>query len=737
MKMRFSDPLENFFRLNLRQKKGLKKLKINTIKNLLWHFPSRYEQPYETKGIADISLGDNITIHGEVIESKLEKTWRKKMNLAQTLISDGSGTVKVIWFNQPYMVNILQPKTPVTITGKAQKNKKGIYIANPIYKIGVFGSPGAENPDLQQPATLSPMYPETYGVSSKWLRFGIQKILEEILKYDFPDYLPNPILKRYNLPSLKTSLLYIHAPKSLKNIESAKKRFAFEEIFFIQLNRAKQRMLQKKMRSFKISISEQDYAAFVDSIPFQMTKAQENAIKDILEDIQKSFPMARLLEGDVGSGKTAVAMLASFAAAKNNFQAAYMAPTEVLARQHFENFVKYFSRLNIKIGLITSSECKKFPSKINPGLPTHISANQLLKWTASGEMDIVIGTHSLIQDKVKFKNLALVVVDEQHRFGIRQRASLLKKDVAYNPALAPHLLSMTATPIPRTLALTIYGDLDLTLLDELPPERKNVTTFIVPPGDRRRAYEHIREELKKGRQAFVVCPRIEIEDKKPEAKKGGNTTSYPPAGCEASQRLQFQISNMKAVKEEYKKLSNDIFPEYKIEMLHGKIKPKEKEKIMQNFRKGEIKILVATSVIEVGVDVPNATCILIEGADRFGLAQLYQLRGRVIRSSYKSFCFLFSESSSKKTMERLKALREAKNGFELAEYDLAMRGPGELSGNKQWGISDIAMEGLKNIKMVAAARNEAQKLLKEDVELKNYPALCKKALIYDEILHYE
>jgi ATP-dependent DNA helicase RecG len=721
MKTCFSSSIENFLRLNARQKKGLKKLQINTVKDLLWHFPSRYEQPCETKIIADISLGNQVTISGEVIKSRVEKTWRKKMNLAETIISDGSGTVRVIWFNQPYMANILQPKTFVTITGKVQKNKKGIYIANPLYKIGDPKHRISDRSEIKQPKSLSPIYPETFGVSSRWLQFSIKKILKEILKSNFEDYIPKSILKRYNLPSLKTSLAYIHMPKSLKNIESARKRFVFEEIFFIQLSRAKQRLLQNALPSFKISISKKDCATFINSLPFQLTLAQKKAVERVLEDFKKPSPMARLLEGDVGSGKTVIAMLACFAAVKNNYQTAYMAPTEVLARQHFENFITYFSSFGVKIGLITSSECKKFPSKIKPNSPARISSSQLLKWVLSGEINIIIGTHSLIQEKIKFKNLALVIVDEQHRFGVRQRARLLKK-VNSAASMHPHLLSMTATPIPRTLALTIYGDLDLTLIDEMPPDRKFITTFIVPPSNRHRAYEHIREELKKGRQAYVVCPRIE-----PQSNEGGSLMD--PALMDKR--------GMKAVKEEYKKLSQDIFPEYKIEMLHGKIRPKEKEKIMQNFRNGDTKILVATSVIEVGIDVPNATCILIEGADRFGLAQLHQLRGRVIRSRYKSFCFVFTDSPSKKTLKRLQALKEAKNGFELAEYDLTLRGPGELSGNKQWGISDIAMEGLRNIKMVEAARAEAQKLLKKDIMLKKYPFLRQKIAIYDENLHFE
>jgi ATP-dependent DNA helicase RecG len=421
--------------------------------------------------------------------------------------------------------------------------------------------------------------------------------------------------------------------------------------------------------------------------------------------------MSRLLEGDVGSGKTAVAVVASYAIVKNGFQVAYMAPTEILAQQHFQSFINYFSqlRLTTKVGLITSSECRKYPSKVNPKEATHISKSQLLKWVANGEIPILIGTHSLIQKSIKFKDLALVIIDEQHRFGTRQRAILAKEKADK----IPHLLSMTATPIPRTMALTIYGDLDLSLLDEMPPGRQKIITNVIEPKFRNKAYEEIRDEIKTGRQAFVICPRINEPDPDKEL-----------------------ALNAKSVKEESKRLQKNIFPEFAVGMLHGKMKPKEKEEILDDFRKNKIQILVSTSVIEVGIDIPNATMIVIEGAERFGLAQLHQLRGRVMRSTHQSYCFVFTDSNSEKTKERLRALVNAKNGFELAEYDLQFRGPGELGGAKQWGISDIGMEALKNIKMVEAARMESQKLLKEDPDLKKYTLISEK-LKSQKPLHFE
>lgn len=457
--------------------------------------------------------------------------------------------------------------------------------------------------------------------------------------------------------------------------------------------------------------------SFIERFPFKATEAQLHAIDAILEDFEKPFAMSRLLEGDVGSGKTAVAAATVYAVTTTrpgnqdygNLQTAYMVPTEILAEQHFESFIKYFSYLNINIGLITGSGCKKFPSKLNPTKATDISRTQLLKWVANGEIPILIGTHALIQKTVQFKNLAYIIIDEQHRFGTAQRQKLRRKD-----DIAPHLLSMTATPIPRTLALTIYGDLDLTLLDQMPHGRKPVITEIVAPNEREKTYTKIKEEMAKGRQLYVICPRIFEPDPSKET-----------------------ALNVKSVTEEAERLNRDVFPNKNIGILHSKMSSDEKEKMMLSFKNKEVDILVATSVVEVGVNVPNATLIIIEGAERFGLAQLHQLRGRVIRSNDQAYCFVFAEATSEKTMDRLNALKTAKNGFELAEFDLAQRGAGELYGRKQWGISDLAMEGIKNIKMVEAARAEAHKLIDTDPELTDFPVLKERLESQKNKFHFE
>lgn len=700
--------IEKQFRLSEMQKKGLKKIGLRTLSDLLFYFPFRYESFSERKNIIDLEEGDKTTIYGKISDLKMEKSWQRKMPLSHAIISDFTGAINAVWFYQPYVANILRIGDKVALTGKIGRNKTGLYIANPSYeKISSYEA-------LGEGAAFLAIYPETTGVTSRWLRFAIQKILKtitsDVLKSStsdvFKDPIPPEILNQYHLPSLKSALIFIHTPQKLSDAEAARKRFSFEEVFFIQLSHLKQRAEHKKKHSFDIKVSEKDLNNFLSIFPFELTSSQKKSISHVLEDLQKKSPMCRLLEGDVGSGKTAVAVVATYAIVNNGLQVAYMAPTEILSQQHFQSFINYFSqlRLTTKIGLITSSECKKYPSKVNPREATHISKTQLLKWVANGEIPILIGTHSLIQNKVKFKNLALVIIDEQHRFGTRQRAILASQ----KSEQIPHLLSMTATPIPRTLALTIYSDLDLSLLDEMPPGRQKIITKIIEPSQRNNAYEQIRQEIKNGRQAYVICPLIE------------------------SGKLE-----VKNVTDEAKKLQKDIFPEFKMGLLHGKMLPKEKEKILDGFRKNKIQILVSTSVIEVGIDVPNATMIVIEGAERFGLAQLHQLRGRVMRSIYQSYCFVFTDSKSQKTKERLNALISAKNGFELAEYDLQFRGPGELGGGKQWGISDIGMEALKNIKMVEASRIESQKILENDPDLKNYPLILEKIKSQKNNIHFE
>lgn len=713
------DLISKHFRLHEIERKGLAKLGLRSIRDLLYYFPSRYGDSSQAKRIIELAAGETAAVFGRIRGLKTGKAYVKKIVMAEGIIEDETGRLKAVWFNQPYIAKMIKEDSLVRIEGKVsvKRGSKELYMSNPKIEVvneiplnigdSLFGNASGESPAH----SLYPVYPETQGISSDWLYHKIQKILKSRITERIDDILPENIIEKYHLPSLQTALIWIHAPQSKDDALAARKRFSFEEIFLIQLKKQQERKEREKQDAAKIGGKEKAIERFLKRFPFEPTSAQKDAIAAILKDFKSGQAMSRLLEGDVGSGKTLVAAATAFAAYPE-YQVAYMAPTEILAKQHFESFISYFGHLPIKIALITGSGCLKFPSKVNPTLPTPVSRAQLLKWVRGGEIAIVIGTHALISTSVEFKNLAYVVIDEQHRFGTAQRQKLSRKNNSLQDFL-PHLLSMTATPIPRTLALTMYGDLDLTLLDQMPPNRKQIVTKIVLPTKRKAMYEDIRSELEKGRQAYVICPRIDAPDHDKE-----------------------NALNARSVKEEAEQLKKNVFQEYEIDIMHSKMKPTEKDAVMKNFSNGKIDILVSTSVVEVGVNVPNATLIMIEGAERFGLSQLHQLRGRVLRGTHQAYCFVLTESSSEKSAERLKALVTAKNGFELAELDLKLRGAGQLYGRKQWGISDIAMDALQNLKMVEFAREEAKGIIADDAELKKFPTL-KKALEERKDIHFE
>jgi ATP-dependent DNA helicase RecG len=731
------------FRLTPPQREALRRLGITTIKDLVYHFPIRYGDTVEARHIDSLQKGDNAVIFGKITGLKASKGFKTKVTMADGYVEDETGKIHCVWFNQPYLAKMTAEGSFVRIEGKVSERRTTheLYFSNPKIEtvnempLGVGNSLFGEGAAAHN---LYPVYPESRGISSTWLYHNIQKLFKAGILDDIEDVLPGHILVKYHLPNIRTALIWIHAPMKKEDAEAARKRFAFEEIFLIQLSRQRARAKYKENPAFIIEPSLKSIDQFIKRFPFAMTKAQENATTELLKDFAREEAMTRLLEGDVGSGKTAVAATAAFAAIttrpslvdKNgnrvqqkfgNLQVAYMCPTEILATQQFESFVQYFAYLGVHIGLITSSGCRVFPSKVNPKGWTEISRSQLLTWVANGEIPIVVGTHSLIQKSVEFKHLAFVIIDEQHRFGTAQRARLVKKNSGdegskqtAQTAPAPHLLSMTATPIPRTLALTLYGDLDLTLLDEMPAGRKPVITEIVYPTKRDETYEKVRQELKAGRQMYVICPRINEPDPDKEA-----------------------AVIAKSVKEEAKRLQKDVFPDFSVGVMHSKMKPDEKDRIMNDFKEGRIRILCSTSVVEVGVNVPNATVIIIEGAERFGLAQLHQLRGRVMRSSEQAYCYCFAETTSEKSVERLKALKTAKNGFELAEFDLQQRGAGELSGVKQWGVSDVAMDALRNLRLVEAARTEAARFISEDPSLSKYAGLRNAVDEKDIETHFE
>jgi ATP-dependent DNA helicase RecG len=733
------DLLTAHFRVDTIHQKALKRLGITTIYDLLMHLPARYEDVSDIQSVGGLVKDQEAIVFGQLSGLKTRKAWKSKRPISEGYIEDGSAKIKVMWFNQPYMAKMYSDGMYVKMVGKVTGSDGKLYIANPeVEKLDALPVDrhdsifkGSEITD----DTIYPVYRETKGVTSKWFYHTALKCFEKGVLDTLHDPIPEAILTKYKLPALKTALVWIHSPKKAEHAQSARKRFAFEEVFYIQVQKALDRAAVSAASTYQVNTDKKHLKAFTSRFPFSLTPAQETAIDSIIESFTENHAMSRLLEGDVGSGKTAVAATTAYAVATSrppegrgksgasitdidygNLQVAYMAPTEILAKQHFESFIEYFKHLPIQIGLITGSGCHKFPSKSNPNKPTNISKAQLLKWVKNGEIPILIGTHALIYKSVEFKHLAYVIIDEQHRFGTNQRKALAKKD-----ARMPHLLSMTATPIPRTLALTIYGDLDITLLDQMPAGRKPIITKVIGPGQQSDMYEHVRSELKTGRQAYVICPRIEEPDPSKETA------------------LQ-----LKSVTAEAERLSKTEFKGWRLGVLHGKMTPAEKDKVMARFANHDIDILVATSVVEVGVNVPNATNIIIEGAERFGLSQLHQLRGRVVRGTHQPYCFAVTESKSDKTKERLKALTTAKNGFELAEYDLTFRGSGELYGAKQSGLSDLGMEAIKNLKLVEAARNEARDLVAHlpfnhttpDLS-RHFPLIAERVSKIGESLHME
>jgi ATP-dependent DNA helicase RecG len=614
--------------------------------------------------------------------------------------------------------------------GKASTSEEGeIYLNNPVYE--VIHVRDAATQEMNHTARLVPVYPETRGLTSRGIRFVTQALFHK--KPVMKEWIPAEILTEFHFPELNEAIHSIHFPRAIEDATAARARFSFEELFLLQILNMQQKLKLATERAPVIVADIERVKAMLTRLPFELTHSQKQSLWEIIKDIEKPRPMNRLLQGDVGSGKTVVAAIAALIAAENKLQTAFMAPTEILARQHFETMKKLFINLALGeqqpvIGLITGSSAHIFYGN---ELESKISKPEFSKKVAAGEVSIIFGTHALIQKTISFAALGLVIIDEQHRFGVRQRAELnanARKGGASDngaPASIPHFLSMSATPIPRTLMLSVFGDLDLSLITELPVGRKEIKTEIVAPLKRTATYNFIREQIKEGRQAFVICPRIDPEDEEVAKAAPGGKAAF-------AKKLE-----LKSVKEEYEKLSQKIFPDLRIAMLHGQMKPKEKEEAMRKFKDREFDILVATSVVEVGVDVPNASIMMIEGADRFGLAQLYQFRGRVGRGEYQSYCFLMADSQAAAANARLKAILEAKNGFELAEKDLALRGPGQFFGNVQTGLPDIAMEALRDPELVKHSREAAVRAVTADPQFKKNVALRKKVEEFRARVHQE
>lgn len=697
--------------INKRLQDGLKKLGLVTVRDLVLHLPHRYDDFRSSACIADLAAGQTATVHGRVANIEMRRSFRRNMAIIEAIIEDRTGSVRAVWFNQPYILRSLPVGTAGNFAGKVTASQGSLYLSNPVYEPAYA--------EAQHTDGLIPIYPETKGITSRGLRYLIRPILDALISV--PECVPQDVFKKLGLPSFLEALRILHMPDSVEATEPAKKRVALEDLFLLQLTNLQAKMKLAQEPAHAIPWTDHERDALLAELPFALTGSQRTSLDEILSDMRRPHPMNRLLQGDVGSGKTVVIAVAGLLAARHGFQTALLAPTETLARQHYRTLGKIFDRIvhewNLNFALVTAAESR---TSYGGGLETDLPKARVISRIADGHIKITVGTHALIQKGVTFPRLALVAVDEQHRFGVEQRAALTKRTAGGTAPALPHFLSMSATPIPRTLSLTIFGDLDLSIIDELPSGRKPIITKVVANTDRPKAYAFIRQEIKKGRQVFVICPRIEESEDKDDATVIPNTWS-----------------DVKAVTIEYEKLAKEIFPDLKVAMLHGKMKSAEKAQVMDAFAKNKTNILVATSVIEVGVDVPNATIMAIEDADRFGLAQLHQFRGRVGRGEHQSACLLFTANKSAVSRERLKALTTAKNGFELAEKDLAMRGPGEFLGRTQTGMPDIAMNALNNMELVKAAREAATKILKEDKDLEHSPLLSERLAAFRKAVHLE
>ncbi len=597
-------------------------LDIFTVRDLLYHVPFRYDDFSVVLPISAVRPGETVTVNGTIqtIKNFFTKTGKK---IQEAKVTDASGTLTVIWFNQMYLLKILHPGDELHLSGKIDWFGSRIVMSNPSYEQGTSLHTGR----------LVPVYPETAGVSSKWLRSRIAFLLETITVVDF---LPDAILNEYHLMPLPDAVSAVHFPDNKEDIERGRHRIAFDEVFLLQLRAYEQKRVWKETQKAKIITP-----VNIPTIPFMLTRDQNRAIAEILGDLKQPIPMNRILVGDVGSGKTVVAATAMYAAYKSKLMSLLMAPTQILAEQHFQTISQLLSPYGIRVGLVTGN--------------------------TKTEGDILVGTHALLTHP--YKNVGLVVIDEQHRFGVEQRAQLVG-----SKKITPHFLTMTATPIPRTIAKTLLGNMDVSVLNEMPKGRRTVKTWIVPPTKRTAAYDWIR---KQPGQVFIICPLIEASD---------------------------TLTEVKAVKEEYEKIKK-IFSA--VGLLHGRMAAAEKTRVLDNFRKKKIMVLVATPVVEVGIDIPNATIMVIEGADRFGLGQLHQLRGRVGRGDQQSYCLLFTQTDDEKTLIRLKSLETIHNGPDLADVDLKLRGPGEVFGTRQHGMPHFKIASFTDM----ATMNEAQEVL--------------------------
>lgn len=664
--------------------KRLHALGIRSVRDLVYYFPREHTDSSHTTALAEVQSGVETTVHVVLKKIQSRRARNRRMSITEARVSDDTGELKVTWFNQPHLADSLREGDELLLSGVVKQTKYGTSMQSPVHeKI-------ANDHDTLHLGRIAPKYSLTWGLTQKQLRYFMKQALERVLP--IADHLPAEIIERHSLMPLTEAMQQIHFPDSAELFAAAKRRFEFDELYIIQLASQQIRSEIQAMNAAPLQFHEHAVKNFVSDLPFVLTSAQRRSTWDILQDTQRGFPMNRLLIGDVGSGKTVVAAIAAFNAVQCGVQVAIMAPTAILAQQHYTTLRSLLEQHDISVELWTS----------DTKTPAAAGQQQLDEVRA----DVIVGTHALIQEHASFTNLGLAIVDEQHRFGVRQRKQLTAH--SGNSDTVPHLLSMTATPIPRSLALALYGDLDLSLINEMPAGRQPVMTRLVPAAKRTDSYGFIREHVAAGEQVFVVCPLVE-ESEKIEAL---------------------------SVEHEYEDLSQNVFADLHVGMLHGKMKADEKDAIMDQMRRKKIDILVATSVIEVGVDIPDATIMIIENAERFGLAQLHQFRGRVGRSDKQSYCFLFTQSRSPLTQERLQALVDSNDGFALAQKDLELRGAGEVYGTMQSGVSKHSILSLQQPELIEEAQ-VAARLTFQDNLLDTQPLLQKKLTNFVESIHLE
>lgn len=651
-----------------RNVKYFEKLGINNIYQLIRYFPRKYQDFSQLKTINEILYGEEVTLTGVILGDVVNrKSKRGNLLISEGILSDSTGNLKLTWFNQPFIKNQLKSGMPIVVSGKVDMFRGRFTMSSPVWE--------RLNKEQIHTNRIVPIYPATSGISQRQIRNIIKKNID-FWSNKITEYLPDEILNKESLTPINNALLQVHFPASMDNLENSQKRFAFEEIFFLQLGFLYQKSRVQKQSARNFPYETTLLASRKEKLPYKLTNAQDNAIKIILDDLTNNTPMNRLLQGDVGSGKTVVAKFAVEAIIKGTAQAAILAPTSILAEQHFNTI----SDLLFESGSAAPDEVAILLGKTNQK-----EKSKTLSQLSAGKIKCIIGTHALLEDPVIFSNLQLIVVDEQHRFGVNQRNKLKSKGDN------PHTLVMSATPIPRSLALTVYGDLDVTTIDEMPPGRLPVRTEIVNSKNRNKAYELIREQINQGFQAFIVYPMIDADEENVH----------------------------KSAVAEKERLQTKIFPQYKVALLHGKMKPSEKENIMYQFREHQYDILVSTTVIEVGVDIPGVTIIIIESANFFGLAQLHQIRGRVGRNSEESYCILIPESDDAAENKRLQAMVDTNDGFKLADIDLNIRGPGDFLGTRQSGYVDFKFASIADARLIEKCLYHVRNIINSDPLLIN------------------